>query len=195
MSILASTDPRPREGSSAPTGPTLPPDLNAFGAFRALRPLKGGHVNGVWLVEDGAGAPFGAKTSLRSAAAMPASPPCPRLVARLRAAWTACADAPVGPIHGDLCAGNLIVTPGGPALIDGDEARSDFRFLDEIAARPATPSGASAHTAFEIAARAAPGTGSRPQPRHGVPTGNPRAPPCKARRRPDLGRNPIGRRS
>lgn len=74
----------------------------------------------------------------------------PDLAAALAAAFAPMAGAAIGAIHGDLNPGNLIMTPAGPALIDWDEARRDWLFLDEIAARPATPPEARAALGVEI---------------------------------------------
>lgn len=74
----------------------------------------------------------------------------PDLVRALRAALAPMAGAPVGAIHGDLNPGNLLFTPEGPALIDWDEARRDWLFLDQIATRPPTPAEARAALAVEI---------------------------------------------
>ncbi len=69
----------------------------------------------------------------------------------VRAAWASCANRAVGPIHGDIGAANVTLTEDGPVLIDWDEARVDFPFLDEIATRPANQAETRAHAAFEIA--------------------------------------------
>lgn len=74
----------------------------------------------------------------------------PDLAAALAAALAPMAGAAAGAIHGDLNPGNLIVTPEGPALIDWDEARRDWHFLDQIATRPASDPEARAALAVEI---------------------------------------------
>ena len=70
--------------------------------------------------------------------------------AALRSALAPMNGAATGAIHGDLNPGNLIETPTGPALIDWDEARRDWLFLDQIATRPASPAEARAALAVEI---------------------------------------------
>ncbi len=72
------------------------------------------------------------------------------LAAALATALAPMAGAAVGAIHGDLNPGNLILTPEGPALIDWDEARRDWHFLDQIATRPASDPEARAALAVEI---------------------------------------------
>ncbi|MCA0043642.1 phosphotransferase [Celeribacter litoreus] len=69
-------------------------------------------------------------------AALPAD-----LLALCRKAWTAC-DGPLGVIHGDLAAGNLLHTPDGPALLDWDEARVDVLAFDTLRTRPASATAA-----------------------------------------------------
>lgn len=128
---------------------SLAPRLAAFHAgARALTARAGRPALGAGpLPEDAApGSPPGPA---------PGSPPgpLPRLgAAALRAALAPMAGAPEGVIHGDLHPGNLILTAEGPALIDWDEARRDWLFLDQIAARPPTAAEARAALAVEILA-------------------------------------------
>ena len=76
------------------------------------------------------------------------------LLALCRKAWGAL-DGEIGVIHGDLTAGNLIHTEEGPALIDWDEARVDYRSFDTLRTRPATASACekTAALAWEVACR------------------------------------------
>lgn len=74
------------------------------------------------------------------------------LAALCRAAWATLRDRPARPIHGDIGAGNLIATAAGPALIDWDEARCDFGFLDYAGCTPLDAPEARAHLAWETAA-------------------------------------------
>lgn len=71
---------------------------------------------------------------------------------RLRAAWAHVSDRPLCAIHGDLSAGNIVMTDAGPALLDWDEARVDHAFLDHIALSKPDPTERLAHLALEIAA-------------------------------------------
>lgn len=68
-----------------------------------------------------------------------------------RKAWLPFAAARIRPIHGDLTAANVILSPQGPTLLDWDEARCDLAFFDAIALRGLTPDETAAHLAFEIA--------------------------------------------
>jgi aminoglycoside phosphotransferase (APT) family kinase protein len=70
---------------------------------------------------------------------------------RLRSAWAAVASGPTQAIHGDLGPGNLLLTASGPCLIDWDEARVDFTFLDLVHATDLPPAELVAHCALEIA--------------------------------------------
>lgn len=63
-----------------------------------------------------------------------ALPAMPRPLAKaIRAAFAAVAGTAQGVVHGDLNPGNVILTAGGPALIDWDESRRDALFLDRAA--------------------------------------------------------------
>lgn len=121
------------EGRPATAGdlPGLGPRLAAFHAATATLPPRPG------LPGAAEGAPF------------PADLPAP-LAAALNAALAPMREAPLAAVHGDLNPGNLILTAAGPALIDWDEARRDWRFLDEIATRTATPDEARAALAVEV---------------------------------------------
>ncbi|RGP36835.1 phosphotransferase [Pseudotabrizicola alkalilacus] len=69
----------------------------------------------------------------------------------LRNAWAAVKDALAQPIHGDLGPANVILTDGGPCLIDWDESRVDLPALDLIHSAPQPPEITRAHLALEIA--------------------------------------------
>lgn len=74
------------------------------------------------------------------------------LAARLARCLAPLATMPAGAIHGDLNAGNVILTPDGPALIDWDEARRDALCLDHLAlGQPGPPAQRRAALAWEIA--------------------------------------------
>lgn len=75
----------------------------------------------------------------------------PDLLLRLRAFWAGVADTPLTAIHGDLGPANVVMTPDGPALLDWDEARVDYAFLDTIFVSPLSKDQTAAHLAFEIA--------------------------------------------
>lgn len=76
----------------------------------------------------------------------------PELATALLAAFAPMVGAPTGAIHGDLNPGNLIVAETGPALLDWDESRRDWLFLDEICTRTPSPSEARAALAVETLA-------------------------------------------
>lgn len=74
------------------------------------------------------------------------------LAARLERCLAPVAGMAAGAIHGDLNAGNVILTADGPALIDWDEARRDALCLDHLAlGQPGTPAQRHAALAWEIA--------------------------------------------
>lgn len=75
----------------------------------------------------------------------------PDLCQSLRRAWARVSPTTMGIIHGDFGPGNLIMTPQGPALIDWDEARLDWLFLDCAVQRSLPSDQAQAHLAYEIA--------------------------------------------
>ena len=61
------------------------------------------------------------------------------VVERCLLSWRAVSGAPVGAVHGDINAGNLIWSEDGvPVLIDWDEARRDYLFFDDIQVTPPT---------------------------------------------------------
>ncbi|WP_375230886.1 phosphotransferase enzyme family protein [Roseobacter sp. S98] len=63
----------------------------------------------------------------------------PDVVERCLLSWQAVSGNPVGVVHGDINAGNLIWSDGGvPVLIDWDEARRDYLFFDDIQVTPPT---------------------------------------------------------
>ena len=72
------------------------------------------------------------------------------LAGRIDAALAPMATAATGTIHADINPGNVILTEAGPALIDWDEARHDWLFLDQITTRQASPPEARAALACEI---------------------------------------------
>jgi len=111
--------------------PGLAPRLAAFHAATAALPPRPG------LPGAAESAPF------------PDDVPSP-LADLLRAALAPMRAAPRTAIHGDLNPGNVILTEAGPALIDWDEARRDWIFLDQIATRAPTPAEARAALAVEI---------------------------------------------
>lgn len=111
--------------------PALAPRLAAFHAASAALPPRPG------------------LTGTAEGAAFPTDLPAD-LAQALRAALAPLHGAPRAAIHGDLNPGNLILTTEGPALIDWDEARRDWRFLDTIATRPASQAEARAALAVEI---------------------------------------------
>lgn len=67
------------------------------------------------------------------------------------AAMSAIHTLPVQAIHGDLQPTNILIGTDGAALIDWDEARVDYQFLDELCWRAPTDTERSAHLAIEIA--------------------------------------------
>lgn len=81
--------------------------------------------------------------------ARPADLP-PKLARLIDTALAPVAGAAVGTIHADINPGNVILSEAGPALIDWDEARRDWLFLDQITTRQSGPTEATAALACEI---------------------------------------------
>lgn len=75
----------------------------------------------------------------------------PKLVAACRAAWAPFTGQAETSVHGDLGPGNVLLGPGGPALIDWDEARLDLPLHDLAACTTLPEAEARAQMAFEMA--------------------------------------------
>lgn len=68
-----------------------------------------------------------------------------------RAAWSPFCGQAETCVHGDLGPGNVLLGPGGPALIDWDEARLDLPFHDLVACKTLPEAEARAQLAYEMA--------------------------------------------
>ncbi len=69
----------------------------------------------------------------------------------VRKALCALSGKTISGVHGDLSVGNLLIAPGGPVLLDWDEARRDFSALDHVQLGRGTPAERRAADALEIA--------------------------------------------
>lgn len=74
------------------------------------------------------------------------------VAAACRAAWVPVRGVAMTALHGDLGPGNVLLGPGGPALIDWDKARVDLPFHDLAACVALSGEEARAQLAFEVAA-------------------------------------------
>lgn len=72
------------------------------------------------------------------------------LVSVCRDAWAALPDGAETAVHGDLHAGNVLLTPEGPALIDWDEARRDRPLFDRLAVEAGRAAEQQAALAWEL---------------------------------------------